>query len=1020
MPKSARTIDMNTIRFDTEKHGGVAASAHAVKKGFSKDGSDTYFCKFSKEKQASYSAIASILAEKWYGNFALISETRPIHQTDSKTGCISTIGFASVGLKDFTDTKIILDTFTQGKKKLTLHGSDNIDLPSVLSSFNKKLDEFLKKYKHILHALENPSSSISDDLYRDFDSGFDVLFSDNILVAIGEESLTFRALAYSMVCGKAGMDVALMLYPDGDNHQCNNGISKGENDEFHYSKIDHDYSVSRLKALMRNKPIPDELKCKMSKVIISALLQGNPVPLQITRRFDPSKSVNLAIKAAHIARMKYRNGAKTTTSKTDAFLTRAIQLRHRKLYQQEVQKALSSAVSVTVLSTEETRYYQDTICLMLTDHVSDPRDEAEKIVTFYIKFLSENQNNLKQMNLIEYQDFNCGFNNTTHNSDIRLFSQISSDSSIYSSGYESENTEERNDLRTGDDDRQTFSSMSTLICSPDESLKASEKKEISDTEVVGDIDSGEDDTSLFDEVNRSQSSIPEWLANKITLSLEKTVKDERQFQAYNDWTRGVQSKDEVKTEQQKRSLEFLLNNGGAVRIYGLTETAITQYVRSVDISSQLTLTVQPFGSQTTNSTFQLHDNGQVTYCEKFLLTYSEFESEDKYSVDLDAEYSIDPSSGMIECTHFFEKGLARLESKLSMYRDFYEHQKEFIESKDGFKQDLQEYYSDITSLLKSCQNDRSKRGYSEQESIAAKLLNSCNSSIDFIQKKLDSNTDVTDELSISSIQAKVASLEQLRTQFNTLPSVDACCGSVALEAHVSQLSNQLENYKSVIEKFSNDLQAQKDKQPHLEEKETIIQLQLNVLTDKVSTIQLQLSNLEGRRKDDSADIESLKSSKIFSYSEELVRLQKLFSDLPTSTLIERQRESVTELRKQYETQLSTIESASSLKKAQLEADKTKSVKGLLDSQLSISELSSTPSNGLQLRSASNSKNLFGSLQQTISHFSQDAVVLLNKPSQATQTMMANLVEDNQVSIFKLFHNGETASEIFTTLRGVSF
>lgn len=143
-----------------------------------------------------------------------------------------------------------------------------------------------------------------------------------------------------------------MLYPDGDNHQCNNGVSINQAGRLQYSKIDHDYSSARLQ---QHKP-PDELKCKMNKAIVAALTHGNPVPLQMTRRFDSAKPENIFLRFAHSFRRK-KGGSKTTTSEKDAFWTRAIQLRHRELYQAETEQALLKAIALNPLTPAEKRQH---------------------------------------------------------------------------------------------------------------------------------------------------------------------------------------------------------------------------------------------------------------------------------------------------------------------------------------------------------------------------------------------------------------------------------------------------------------------------------------------------------------------------------------------------------------------------------------------------------------------------------------------------------------------------------------
>lgn len=438
MRTSVATVDINSITFDTKNQGAVAKSAHVVKKGFGKDG-DIYFCKLSQAEQAADDTIASILAEKWYRNFALVSETRLISEKDSKAGAVSMVGSASVGLKGFTETKKILDTLTQGREKLTLHEAGNTDSPFAdLPKFRRELDKFLKHYKPMLERL---SGGMAYDQCEDFDRQFDRLFTDAIAMTVEGKELTLKNLAHALVSGKAGMDIALMLYPDGDNHQCNNGISIDENDAFRYSKIDHDYSVSRLKALAQGRPMPKELKCQMDLPIVAALIEGNPVPLQVTRRFDPAKRASPALRKAHTIRSRVMDGAKTTTSRKDALLTRAIQLRYRELYQQEAQKALLKATSVTALSEQETNDYQDAICKLLSSHVANPDGEAQAILDCYAKFLLQNQQNLQsilaQMDLTQYPDFQKDFIAIKDN-DIGLSPQVSILSySSDTSGYES-------------------------------------------------------------------------------------------------------------------------------------------------------------------------------------------------------------------------------------------------------------------------------------------------------------------------------------------------------------------------------------------------------------------------------------------------------------------------------------------------------------------------------------------------------------------------------------------------------
>ena len=440
-PFHAGVIDIETITLNTDCRD-VSKSAHTVMRGFGTDG-EVYFCKFSREKKAQYGTIASILAEAWYSKLALVAKTHIITKKDETTGSVTTIGSASVGLERFTETKTLLDTLLKpGKKELALHTTGSTDASGTdLPDLRKQLAAFLEKYQATFKALEKPETDISDELYARFDSDSDEIFTGSISVTIKGEELTLKDLAQSLVYGKAGMDVALMLYPDGDNHQCNNGISTNEHGRFQYSKIDHDYSVSRLQALLRKGPIPDELKCRMNPPIVSALMQGNPLPLQMTRRFDPAKPANDLLRGVHVARKKFANGAKTTASQPGAYLTRAIQLRHRTLYRQEAQRALSSAISTTTLTAEEIAKYQDIICKLLSGHVRNPHKEAQAILQCYVEFLSQKQQQLRsiltQMDLTERPDLrSCLSKPCAYTDDHRkLFTQVSVGSKIGESGY---------------------------------------------------------------------------------------------------------------------------------------------------------------------------------------------------------------------------------------------------------------------------------------------------------------------------------------------------------------------------------------------------------------------------------------------------------------------------------------------------------------------------------------------------------------------------------------------------------
>jgi hypothetical protein len=454
-PFHAGVIDIETIALNTDCRD-VTKSAHTVMRGFGIDG-EVYFCKFSREKKAQYGTIASILAEAWYSKLALVAKTRLITKKDKTTGNVTTIGSASVGLERFTETKTLLDTLLKpDKKELALHTTGSTDASGTdLPDLRKQLAAFLEKYQATLKALENPKADISDELYARFDSDFDEIFTDSISVTIKGKELTLKDLAQSLVYGKAGMDVALMLYPDGDNHQCNNGISTNEHGHFQYSKIDHDYNEPRLQALLRKGSIPDELKCRMNTPIVAALMQGNPLPLQMTRRFDPAKPANDLLRGVHVARKKFANGAKTTTSPPGAYLTRAIQLRYRTLYRQEVQQALSSAISATILTAEEIAKYQDIICKLLSGHVRNPHKEAQAILQCYVEFLSQKQQQLRsiltQMDLTEHPDLrSCLSKPCAYTDDhSKLFTQVSVASTTDESGYLSDTSTSRQSSSSG-------------------------------------------------------------------------------------------------------------------------------------------------------------------------------------------------------------------------------------------------------------------------------------------------------------------------------------------------------------------------------------------------------------------------------------------------------------------------------------------------------------------------------------------------------------------------------------------
>ena len=274
-------IDIESIYFDTDYHD-VTQSAHAVIKGFNEDRSETYFCKLYENPQDRYHTITSMLSEMWYSQFGSVSETRLITSKDETTGTTSIIGAASVGLNSFTETKKLLDLLTQGVITPASHtpdGSANANIHS--QALTKQIQAFLKKYQPILKGLEDPDTDLSEAQYIKFVSDFDAIFNNLTRATIQGEELTLQQMAYYFVHGRAGMDVALMLCPDGDNHQCNNGISTNEHGDFQHSKIDHDYATSRLQALTHTKPIPNELESQMNESIIGALIKGKPVPLQV-------------------------------------------------------------------------------------------------------------------------------------------------------------------------------------------------------------------------------------------------------------------------------------------------------------------------------------------------------------------------------------------------------------------------------------------------------------------------------------------------------------------------------------------------------------------------------------------------------------------------------------------------------------------------------------------------------------------------------------------------------------------
>ncbi|OAJ33744.1 hypothetical protein [Piscirickettsia salmonis] len=365
MPLSKYEINYSDITFDTDSHE-VTKSAHTVKKGRSKSNTETYFYKEFQSKSHCYDSIASLLAEKWYKKFALVSETRIVMDSEDYS---RPIGSASVGLQGFIETQRILDTLTDGNKKLELAFADSDGSSS--SKFKSDLNEFFNKYQSLIKALQNPSSTIPNKQYADFCNDFDKIFTKKTSVIIDKKNITLKELAYGLVSGKAGADIALMLYPDGDNHQCNNGVSINQAGQLQYSKIDHDYSSARLQ---KHKP-PDELKCKMNEAIVAALTHGNPVPLQMTRRFDSAKPENIFLRFAHSFRRK-KGGSKTTTSEKDAFWTRAIQLRHRELYQAETEQALLKAIALNPLTPAENKQHYNFNLDLLKEEYGPLSDQA--------------------------------------------------------------------------------------------------------------------------------------------------------------------------------------------------------------------------------------------------------------------------------------------------------------------------------------------------------------------------------------------------------------------------------------------------------------------------------------------------------------------------------------------------------------------------------------------------------------------------------------------------------------------
>ncbi|PEQ15314.1 hypothetical protein, partial [Piscirickettsia salmonis] len=321
-----------------------------------------------ESKSHCYDAMASLLAEKWYKKFALVSETRIVINNEDYS---RPIGSASVGLQGFIETQRILDTLTDGNKKLELAFADSDDSSS---KFKSDLNEFFNKYQSLIKALQNPSSAIPNKQYADFCNDFDKIFTKKTSVIIDKKNITLEELAYGLVSGKAGADIALMLYPDGDNHQCNNGVSINQAGRLQYSKIDHDYSSARL----QQHKSPDELKCKMNEAIVAALTHGNPVPLQMTRRFDSAKPENILLRFAHSFRRK-KGGSKTTTSEKDAFWTRAIQLRHRALYQVETEQALLKAIALNPLTPAESKQYYNFNLDLLKEEYGPLSDQAPNL-----------------------------------------------------------------------------------------------------------------------------------------------------------------------------------------------------------------------------------------------------------------------------------------------------------------------------------------------------------------------------------------------------------------------------------------------------------------------------------------------------------------------------------------------------------------------------------------------------------------------------------------------------------------
>ncbi len=546
------------------------------------------------------------------------------------------------------------------------------------------------------------------------------------------------------------------------------------------------------------------------------------------------------------------------------------------------------------------------------------------------------------------------------------------------------------------------------------------------------------DASVVD-TTAVEVSVPGWLAKKLTTVFQKTLRqgedavEAGQYEAYKDWARGSggralqlkisneahrfpllsigrdgdrkQLKDglsrlrnEVEARDLKQSLAFLLNYGGAGCLYGLAEYALRQNFTEVTSAGDFSLRSQSVNSQVPVSSFQLREDGQILYHEAFSMDCCELELDKNYPIKLTVDYLINPQSHSIECIGFSEEGLDAFETRVGIYKAFYQQKKLIEKNSNDFSENLKKYQQAVNELLENIQDQVDGNG-------ARQILTELVSTVEAIQEQLQKQVRV-DSATVDTIGVQESVLKGLTEQFERLPSFSAFEKLKLLKANENEFLRKLEAYKEEVARVRSEIRGDETVWPELAHGFEALKRVLGTFIDKVGFLQETLIG--------NVDPVSLDSKDLFEKNAILDSLKKQFKQLPNISDIEKQKEKAQELNRQCKSKLEELDRNYDVRAVELKKKKADTVQTLLRSPLSIFSLKTLPKASLQLKSASGGINQFAALQQTMDLFSQDAAALLGKDRSLTD-LISRLVKENLGTVLGSLGRGKSSGEVFDNL-----